>query len=225
MSETSATRQSMDTEAGDAEFDGPPTLKRSQKMRIGLRVVVILTLAIMGGAQLPLGAAFASTGLLIATLLVVLVGVANAFTSDMLCWQAYYVGRMDFEQLGQAIGGRWWRFVVELFVFILLLGVMISVIQQVGEVWAYGMSLFSENMPTILTEPRFYMLIGTALCVPFIFVTRLSTVRLMRLPSSQHSLSTAGVFCQHLLCDCCGVHHLAGCGCHCSWHAQPWCDG
>lgn len=112
-----------------------------------------------------------------ATVLVVIVGLANAFTSDMLCWQAYYVGRMDFEQLGQAIGGRWWRFVVELFVFILLFGVMISVIQQVGEVWAYGMSLFSDSMPTILTEPKFFMVIGTVLCMPFIFVTRLSTVR------------------------------------------------
>ena len=92
---------------------------------------------IRGGAQLPMPATFASTGAVAASILIVLVGVANDYTSRMLCKQAYFVGRQDYEKLGYAVGGRLWQLMVEVSVFLLLYGTMVSAIQQVGEIW-YG---------------------------------------------------------------------------------------
>ncbi len=168
-------------------------LTRWRKFRIVWAVVVTLTLAIMygngawvshnhhhltvntinthhrGGAQLPMPATFASTGAIAATILIILVGVANDYTSRMLCKQAYYVGRKDYEKLGYAVGGRIWQLLVEVSVFLLLYGTMVSAIQQVGEIW-YGQTwrMLYDAHGFVPTQPHitFFHILGRMLSIP-----------------------------------------------------------
>lgn len=56
-------------------------------------------------AVLPLPGAFASTGIVCATVLIVAVGLANVYTNDILLWQAHSVRRHDYETLSFAIAG------------------------------------------------------------------------------------------------------------------------
>ena len=151
-------------------------------------------------------ATFASTGAVAASILIVLVGIANDYTSRMLCKQAYFVGRQDYEKLGYAVGGRVWQLIVEISVFLLLYGTMVSVIQQFGEIWygcmgiglfplsrhndlrSYAIDpLFTDSAPSWITDVRVLMCFGVLLCLPFIFVTNLLVVRGVWLQGPLHT--------------------------------------
>ncbi len=72
-------------------------------------VLAVMTLAINGGAVLPLAATFASTNLVSATILMAVVAMANVYTSDILLWQALSCKKRDFETLSDAIAGPLWK--------------------------------------------------------------------------------------------------------------------
>lgn len=53
--------------------------------------------------------AFSITGIVVGFLIMLVVALANAYTCDLLLRQAYATGSGDYESLGFAIGGSWWR--------------------------------------------------------------------------------------------------------------------
>ncbi len=60
-------------------------------------------------AVLPLSSAFASTGIVAGFVIMVVVAAANAYTCDLLLWQAYKTGMHDYETLSYAVGGGIWK--------------------------------------------------------------------------------------------------------------------
>lgn len=60
-------------------------------------IIAVLTLAINGGAVLPIPGVFSVAGLVSATVLMAVVAVANIYTNDILLWQAHSVRRHDYE--------------------------------------------------------------------------------------------------------------------------------
>lgn len=56
-------------------------------------------------AVLPVSSAFASTGIVAGFVIMVVVAAANAYTCDLLLWQAYKTGMRDYETLSYAVGG------------------------------------------------------------------------------------------------------------------------
>ena len=59
-------------------------------------------------AVLTLPGAFASTGIICATLFLACVAIANVFTCDLLLWQALACKQKDLEGLAGAVGGPYW---------------------------------------------------------------------------------------------------------------------
>jgi len=60
-------------------------------------------------AVLPVSSAFASTGIVAGFVIMVVVAAANAYTCDLLLWQAYKTGMHDYETLSYAVGGGIWK--------------------------------------------------------------------------------------------------------------------
>lgn len=60
-------------------------------------------------AVLPVSSAFASTGIVAGFVIMLVVASANAYTCDLLLWQAYKTGMHDYESLSNAVGGRVWQ--------------------------------------------------------------------------------------------------------------------
>lgn len=60
-------------------------------------------------AVLPVSSAFASTGIVAGFVIMVVVAAANAYTCDLLLWQAYKTGMHDYETLSYAVGGGLWK--------------------------------------------------------------------------------------------------------------------
>lgn len=83
-------------------------LKESGNREVVRTVVAVMMLAINGGAVLTLPGAFASTGVLCATLLLALVALAQAYTNNMLLWQCLHTKQVDYEGLSNAIAGPYW---------------------------------------------------------------------------------------------------------------------
>ncbi len=59
--------------------------------------------------MLPVASAFASTGIVAGFIIMVVVAAANAYTCDLLLWQAYKTGMHDYETLSYAVGGGIWK--------------------------------------------------------------------------------------------------------------------
>ncbi len=60
-------------------------------------------------AVLPVSSAFASTGIVAGFVIMVVVAAANAYTCDLLLWEAYKTGMHDYETLSYAVGGGVWK--------------------------------------------------------------------------------------------------------------------
>ena len=60
-------------------------------------------------AILPVAADFAETGVLASTILCFVVALANAYTTDLLLWQAHATACHEYELVALAVGGRWWK--------------------------------------------------------------------------------------------------------------------
>lgn len=60
-------------------------------------------------AILPVAADFAQTGVLASTVLCLVVAWANVYTTDLLLWQAYATGCLEYELVALSVGGRWWK--------------------------------------------------------------------------------------------------------------------
>ena len=85
------------------------SLTSTLNLQLALMVLAVMTLAINGGAVLPLAATFASTNLVSATILMAVVAMANVYTSDILLWQALSCKKRDFETLADAVAGPLWK--------------------------------------------------------------------------------------------------------------------
>ncbi|GAQ87696.1 Amino acid transporter protein [Klebsormidium nitens] len=139
-------------------------------LRLMLSAGATLTLAIMGSAVLPVSSAFASTGIICSVLLMVVVALANSYTSDMLLRQAYVAEKTDYEDLAYAVGGELWRVVTQLSIIVLMMGTLVGGIEQVGQAGSTALTNFGgDSIPTWLTDDgkgRFIMA-ATVLVVVF----------------------------------------------------------
>lgn len=132
----------------------------------------------MGSSVLPLSSAFATTGIVSAFTLMAIILIANNHTAHMLLYQSYKVGTVDYESLGYAIGGPFWKFITELSIVILMLGTLIGGIAQVGECFSSGL-LFVSSPPGFFVDNggRWILLIATVVIVaPLCFMKNLTAL-------------------------------------------------
>lgn len=152
-------------------------LRVAENRRVLMSVIPTLTLAIMGGAVLPVAWAFSVTGITAGFLIMLVVASANAYTCDLLLRQALVTGTLDYESLGLAVGGPAWRLTTEISIVVLLLGSITGGIAQIGEAGASGLlSIWPDSIPGALVNGagRVLMVLVTALIIwPLCCVSRL----------------------------------------------------
>ncbi|KAK9862347.1 hypothetical protein WJX84_001539 [Apatococcus fuscideae] len=153
--------------------EGPARTSPARVLSLGgIRIMVnaslYWTLGIMGGAILPVPGAFAQTGAVCSTLFMVLTAAANVYTSDLLFWQAFATKRHDYESLSIATGGRILKHVSIASLLVLLLGTLLSTIQQAGEVMAAGINYINPNYTGIMVQGngRIIMLLAMIVIAP-----------------------------------------------------------
>ncbi|PSC70040.1 Amino acid transporter isoform A [Micractinium conductrix] len=112
--------------------------------------VAVLTLATTGNAILPIPYAFAISGAVASTLMIVFVALSNVFTCKLLLQGAVATGAADYEQLAHNVGGRWLRLWSEVWVVVLLVGTNIGAIIQMGEAFGFAVETQWPDAPTWL---------------------------------------------------------------------------
>lgn len=69
--------------------------------------------------------------------LLTFISCSMIYTCDLLLWQSLCLGMRDYETLAQAVGGRWYRIFVEVWLVILMIGTLISSVVQVTTFFRY----------------------------------------------------------------------------------------
>ncbi|KAK9810574.1 hypothetical protein WJX73_001484 [Symbiochloris irregularis] len=154
------------------------------RIRAQLWLLPLLMLAINGGAQLLLSAAFAQTGVIAGTVFMIITAAANCWTSNKLCWQAYYTGQVDYESLSYAVGGRAWKIITEIAVFVLLYGTLVNAWVQQGQTMSAGIKFVNPDIvnsaPWLVNgNGRILMLFSMAALIPAIFMNNMSSLELL----------------------------------------------
>ncbi|KAL4457628.1 hypothetical protein ABPG75_012493 [Micractinium tetrahymenae] len=114
--------------------------------------VAILTLATTGNAILPIPFAFAVSGAVAATLIILAVALVNVFTCKLLLRGAVSTGSADYEQLANAVGGKWLQLWAEVWIVVLLIGTNIGGIIQMGEAFGYAVEIQWPDAPNWLWD-------------------------------------------------------------------------
>lgn len=129
-----------------------PGMAKGGSWREIAAAVAVLTLATTGNAILPIPYAFAVSGAVAATLIIVFVALSNVFTSGLLLRGAVSVGASDYEQLAAAVGGPWLRLWSEIWIVILLFGTNMGAIIQMGEAFGFAVQTQWPDAPNWLWD-------------------------------------------------------------------------
>ena len=112
-------------------FEAQPT----QRAMIVLRTAGPLILAIAGSALTPLPCAFSLTGVGVGTVVLLLIGIANLYTTVLMARAAARCGTSGYEEVIERAGGPVARRYCQAALFVLLFGsscTCLSVIQETG---------------------------------------------------------------------------------------------